>query len=304
MRHATQFSVRYLTDDPVPIRDIISSLQGVETTLNEMARLLPFFVDGLTVEKIEIKVRQVAQESPLREAFAIALFVAFQKQLEAEVPGLITDATGLIIPDRFDTVVTVVALIVVFYGAAALKDLVFGSGSAGPAKAQLDGLIAELSLQIGKSEGSIREVLAKRYAEKTMWRRLANASSRFFAPSKQQDSAAIEVNGREIPQDTVRDVPAEFLVEDAAEERPSRNFENALIELHAQDRDHAGRGWAAVVEGISATRLKMKLMDGVIATELWGHNKVRGDVSVLYEKIGTDLVPKEVHLHRVTGETK
>ena len=50
--------------------------------------VLPAFIDGLSVEKLEIKVREIAQESPLREVFAAALLVAFQKQLEAEVPNL------------------------------------------------------------------------------------------------------------------------------------------------------------------------------------------------------------------------
>ena len=304
MQHNTQFSVRYLTVDPVPIRDIISSLQAVEATINETVRLLPIFVDGLSVEKIEIKVREIAQESPLREAFGIALLVAFQKQLEEEVPNLITDATGIIIPDGIDAVVTVIALIIVFYGAGALRDLVFGNGSAGAAKAQLDGLISELSGQIGKSEASIRKVLADRYAEKTLWRRVANTASRFFAPSKQQDSAPIEVNGRRISREVVSDIPAEFLVEDAADERPSRLFNDAVVELHAQDRDHTGRGWAAVIGGVSEQRLRMKLMDGVAADDIWGTDKVRGDVSIIYEKVGTELVPKEVHLHRVAGSTE
>jgi|CXWL01.1.fsa_nt_gi hypothetical protein len=303
MQHTTQFSVRYLTDDPVPIRDIISSLQAVETAIHEMARLLPAFIDGLQVEKLEIKVREIAQESPLREAFAIALFVAFQKSLEAEVPDLITDATGVLIPDRFDTVITVVALIVIFYGAGALKDLVSGNGADGAAKAQLNGLVTELAGDIGRSEDYIRKVLTDRYAEKTLWRRLANTASRFFAPSKQQNSSPIEVNGRHFPQEVVRDVPADFLVEDAADERPTRSFTNVVLELHAQDRDHAGSGWAAVVGGVSEKRLKMKLMDGVSATDLWGNDKVRGDVSVVYEKIGAGLIPKEIHLHRVIGKS-
>ncbi|MFN4112369.1 MAG: hypothetical protein ACK4GD_00340 [Sphingomonadaceae bacterium] len=304
MRHTTAFSVRYLTDDPVPIRDIIASLQGVETTINEVGRLLPSFIDGLQVEKIEIKVREVAQESPLRELFAVAMFLAFQKQLEEEVPQLITDATGIIIPDRFDTVVTVLALIVVFYGVGALKDLVFGNGAAGAAQAQLDGLITELSGEIGKPEKYITDILAERYAEKTIWRRLANATSRFFAPSKRQESAPIEVNGRHIPHDAVQDVPAEFLVDDAAEDHASRAFNGVLIELHAQDRDHSGRGWAAVVEGVSDQRLRMKLMTEVSASDLWNRDRVRGDVTVLYERVGTELIPREVHLHRVSGEGK
>ena len=301
MQHTTNFSVRYLTDGPVPIRDIIESLQGTDTVLHEMSRLLPSFVDGLQVEKLEIKVREVAQQSPLREVFLVALFVAFQKQLEEKVPNLITDASGIIIPDRFDTVVTVVALIVVFYGIGAVKDLVAGNGQAGAAEKQLSGLISELSLATGKPETAIREILAKRYGEKTMWRRLANATSRFFAPSKRQDSAPVEVNNRRFDREVIQEVPAEYLVEDASETHISRNFPNVRLELHAQDRDHSGRGWAAVIKGITDNRLRLKLMENVSAEEIWGHDVVNGDVTVIYERMGTENVPREVHLNRVNG---
>ena len=79
MRHDTDFSVRYLTDQPVAICDIIESLQGVETILGEMANVLPEFVDGLQVQKIEVRVRELSQESPLRELFLVALFLAFRR---------------------------------------------------------------------------------------------------------------------------------------------------------------------------------------------------------------------------------
>ena len=105
--------------------------------------------------------------------------MAFQQQLESEVPHLITDATSMIIPDRFDTVVTVLASIIVFCGAGVLKELVFGHGAAGAAKALFDGLISELASDVGKTESFIRDTLAERYAEKTMWRRVTDVASSF-----------------------------------------------------------------------------------------------------------------------------
>jgi hypothetical protein len=300
MQHDTQFSVRYVTDKPVPIKDIIDSLRGVDTILHEMALILPKMIDGLEVSGIDIKVREVAQESPLRELFLVALFVSFQKQLEEEVPSLLTDATGILISDRFDTVVTVLTLIVVFYGAGALKDLVFGKGPAGAAQMQLNGLITELSHHIGKSEQTIRNLLDARYADKTMWKRLANATSRFFLPSKRQNSAPIEINGREYDSETVSDVPADYIVDHEADINPSRNFGNVRLELHAQDRDHAGKGWAAVAEGISEKRIRLKLMENVSQQEVWGHDEITGDITVIYDRIGVELVPKEIHLHNVT----
>lgn len=301
MRHDTPFAVRYLTDDTVPIRDIIESLQGVEAVLGEVARLLPSLVDGLKVERIEVKVREIAQESPLREIYLVALFLAFQKDLEQEVTEQIADLTGWQVPESMDTIVTVAALVIVFYGVGAIKELVLGKADDGPSERRLNALIEELAQDTGKTQHHIRKVLDDRYGDRTIWKRLANATSRFFMPSKRQDSAPVEVNNREIDRETMRDVPADYLVEHEADIKPSRDFSGVTLELHAQDRDHGGRGWAAIPRGIVDQRLRLKLMTEVSAAELWGNDIVRGDITVLYERVGLDMVPREIHLHRVTG---
>src|SRR5690606_30407835 len=108
----------------------------------------------------------------------------------------------------------------------------------------------------GKSEEAIRACLDKRYGEPSMVKRLANAASRFFTPSKRLDSAPIEVNDRQIDQETVRDVPAQYLIDHESGTKPSRNFYSVQLELHAQDRDHAGQGWAAVVPGVTDKRVR------------------------------------------------
>ena len=132
-----------------------------------------------------------------------------------------------------------------------------------------------------------------------MWRRLANATSRFFAPSKRQDSAPVEINSRQFDRALMQEVPAEYLVEDASETHISRTFANARLELHAQDRDHAGRGWAAVIASVSSSRIRLKLMEEVNAHDIWGHDIVNGDVTVMYERVNGELIPKEIHLNRV-----
>jgi len=301
MRHDTTFSVRYLTNDPVAIRDIIESLQGVETILGEMGNILPDFIDGLQVQKVEVRVRELAQESPLRELFLVALFVAFQKSLEPEVIGHLEHATGYDIPQNWETIVTVVALILVFYGVGAIKDLVVGKAAGGPSDRMLDSLIEELANDTGKTPKYIRERLEARYGDKTLWKRLANATSRFFGPSKRQHSAPIEVNKRPIDHDTVKDVPAQYLIDHEADERPSRPFRNVQLEMHAQDKDNSGKGWAAVPRGITDDRLRVKLMPEVAPSEVWGHNIVHADITLVYEKIGADLVPKLIQLDRVLG---
>jgi hypothetical protein len=301
MRRESSFTVRYLTDETVPIRDIIESLQGVEAIFFEMAKVIPEMVNGVTVQRIEVKAKEIAQESPLKEIFLVALFLAFQKDLEDEVTGNIESITGLHVPDNWDTIITVLALVLVFYGVGAIKDLVFGTSEGGPSRKMLDGLIAELATSLGKTPKDIRDKLDQRYRDRTLWKRLANTTSRFFAPSKKQNSAPMEVNGRSIPQETVQDVPAQYVIDHEVDTKPARSFSGVALELHAQDRDHAGRGWAAIPRGLHGERLRLRLMDDVSTTDLWGHNVIRGDVTIIYERAGTEMVPKEIQLHRVTG---
>ncbi|AKM06639.1 hypothetical protein [Pelagerythrobacter marensis] len=300
MRQDADFRVRYLTEDPVPVRDIIESLRGIETVLAETGRLLPKFVDGLIVDGIEIKVREIAQESPLRELFLFTLVVAFQKDLEDGVTEVIEATTGYAVPANLEALVTVVALIVVFYGVGTIRDLVMGPVVDGPARTRLKGLIQELSDETGKTPEQIKKVLDERYGEPTMMKRVANAASRFFTPSKRLDSAPVEVNDREIDHETVQDIPAPYLIEHEQDFKPTRNFFDVELELHAQDKDHAGRGWAAIVRGVTERRIRLKLMEDVDPSDLWNKDRVQGDVTIKYERVGDKLNPIEVQLNNVT----
>ena len=107
------------------------------------------------------------------------------------------------------------------------------------------------------------------------------------------------INDREISKDVISDIPANYLYEEVIEAETSRQFPRVELELHAQDKDREASGWAAVPKGISDKRLKMRLVDGVSPNELWGRDQIYGDVIVMYKRVGTDMVPTEIHLTRV-----
>jgi hypothetical protein len=71
------------------------------------------------------------------------------------------------------------------------------------------------------------------------------------------------------------------------------------LTIHAQDRDKDATGWAAVPEGISDRRIKMRLKDGVTPQALWNRDVIIGDVTVKYRREGLDFVASELHLSRV-----
>jgi len=299
MRVDLPFSVEYGTPDAVPINEVIDSLVSIRGLIEEGGASLPHFVDGLEIEQVQVFVRSISQESPLRELLAVTLFVTFQKNLEKEVPEMIQNLTGLHVPEQFHTIVTLAVVVALFYGAGYVKDVIAATHVNSKVKRQLSLLVSELSSLTGKEEQEIRKFLDDRYKVKGRLETLAGLAVAFFRPSKSQRNAPVMVDGRKIESDIVEDVPAEYAYEEALATEVSREFRGVELELHAQDRDRDQTGWAAVPKGITDKRLRMRLVDGVSTDQLWGKNHVRGDIVVKYKRTGVDSVPTEIHLSRI-----
>lgn len=293
------FSGKLRHADRRPVAEIVESLLGIQTLIEEGSNNLSFFIDGLKVESVHVGVRSISQESPLRELFVVGLFLAFQDDLEKEVPPMIEHLTGLNIPDSFNTIVTLAFLICAFYGAGYIKDLVSESIKDSPARRKLNGLIAEMAKLTGRSEDEINSFLDKRYKPTSRLKLLAKATVGFFRPSKSQSNVAIEVGTRTLPPQVIRDVPPEFIFEEALDATRSKSFRGLELELHAKDIDREKSGWAAVARDISDKRLKVKLLDGVTPTDLWGKSKIIGSGMIQYKRVGVDMVPSEIHLTEV-----
>ena len=107
-------SIVYQTEGVTPVSDIISALQATDDLVKDAVSLLPSLYGGLKIEQSSLNVRTLSQESPLREYFLLSLIVAFQDDLSEEVPAMLEDLFNITVDERFDTIVTVLFMIVVF----------------------------------------------------------------------------------------------------------------------------------------------------------------------------------------------
>lgn len=299
MRVDVPFEVHYLTPGTVPIEDVIDALLSAKLLIEEGGYNLSSLVPGLHIEQVSVTVRSITQESPLREMLFAAIYLTAQKDLEREVPAMIELLTGIQVSENFKTIVTLSVLIALFYGAAYVKDLVVHVTADSKIKKQLDAMIKDLSGRTGKTEDQIRKFLDERYKPKGKLKILGEAAFKFFKPSKSQSDSPIQVNDRAISHELVADVPQSYAYEQIMDEQSARPFPNIDLELHAQDKDRDASGWAAVPRGITDKRLRMKLVDGVSPEQLWGRDQIHGDIIVKYKRVGTDMVPTEIHLTRV-----
>ena len=169
--------VEYLVEGHVPIEDVIGSLQAQQRVVAAFGDLLGELLDGVTVEKAELRVRSISTGS-LKEAFFVALFLVYQSELKKEVPAMIEKWLGLPVDDRYDTLVTVGVLLLLFYGADyAYKRYTDQLGSDRLRK-QLDHFISELSHLSGKSEAEVRKIVETYFAKPSRLKEMGKAAIR------------------------------------------------------------------------------------------------------------------------------
>jgi hypothetical protein len=300
LRIDVPFSVEYLTPQSVPIDEVIDSLIAIRSTLREGISILPAYVPALEIQSVQINVRRIGHESPLRELFILTLIVAFQDELKSEIPPAVEKITGMNIPSNLDGLVTVSTMIAVYYGVAFVKDLLFEKQADSPIRKQRSALVDELSDMTGRSEEEIRKILDERYKPKGKMNELARQAIRFFRPSKSQDNAPIVFQRRRIEPPVISDVPQEYAFDDELETAKSRDLYDVEIEIHAQDRDKSKTGWAALVSGQMSKRVPMKLMGDVTPDQLWQKDNVRADVTVIYKRSGLTFEPDQIHINRIT----
>ena len=299
MQVTVPFHMEYETPGSVPIGDVIESLTALKLLIEEGGFNLGHIVPNLSVEKVQVNVRSISQQSPLRELLLVTLFLAFQKQLEAEVPPAIESLLNVQVSKEYDTIVTVSVLMLIFYGVGYAKDLISNVTTRTQTQKMLDRLIGEFSKETGVAEEDVRKRLKARYKPRGRMKLLAASAVKFFKPSKDQGNVPITVGRRKIEPRLIREVPTDFAFNDASKLERSRNHSSIALDLHAQDKDKELAGWAAVPVGISGKRLRMKLVDGVTPDQLWNRDSIIGDIVMKYRRVGMEFEPYEIHLSRV-----
>lgn len=292
------FRVEYKTASQVPISEIIGSLQSLQAILEDSGSTLEKLIPGLEIREIKVDVEKISVGS-LREWLIVGFLIAFQQDLESEVPALIEALTGEAVPAEFNTLVSVLAVAIIVYGASAAKDIVVSVSVNREIKRQKDALITEVAELTGNTPEKVEALLDDRYQKPKLLKRLANNSIQFFKPSKSQDNAPVTVNKIHITRNFIESVPDSFLLEDANDNETAKPHEKIELEIHAQDRDRDTVGWAAVPLGLHTKRLRMKLLDDVDAAQLWGKDRVKGDIMLIQKRVGLEFVPSEIHLTRI-----
>lgn len=292
-------SITYETKGITPLGDIIAALQGAEIAIQDAISLLPSFVPGVQIQKSSINVRSLSQESPLRELFLVTLIVAFQDDLKTEIPPMIEQLFNTKVPDQYDSLVTVMTMIVLFYGAAFLKDAAVKMVDNGALRRQVNALISQMAQATGMTEEQVKDVFDAKYGKPGPVKRLAKAVQGFFIPTQREGGVPVTFDRNTVERDVIREVPYPQEFKDRDDFEKYTPHYDTVLEIHAQDKDKTNTGWAAVPKGITDRRLRMKLVEPITADDLWTKDSVKADIVVVSKLTGDGYVASEIHLTKI-----
>lgn len=296
----------YPDNHDIPLADIAATLIAHERLLPIVTDAMERLVPGLSIDDRKILLQSIERAS-LNEAFFVALFVAYQKDLEKQVPALIETATGIHVSDRYDSIVTVLFLIALYYGAQAI----FGRGRKSGAKdnpvpvsitgdyATYVNIAAE---QLGTSPDNVTAAFEKAIG-KTKLATVQRAAVDLFRPAKRGGNGRIlPRNAPPISAKTVADFPDAIALAELDDDSVPVHLPRATLHIRATDRDKTDKGWAGWIESddIKTKRLPIRLAPGLDPDKLaeLHEPEVEAFLESRFKEDGTTK-PMRIHVFRV-----
>lgn len=301
-------SVEYDMDGRASVGAVAQSLIAHERLAKEAVLLLEAYFPGLTVEAATVSVRHVQQHSPLKAAFAVAVVAAFQPKLEKDIPAIIKDISGIAVPEHYNSLVTVLVMMIAIYGISKAIEILFPDRK----KTNLDEDYKSLTIIAGDiintSPETIDAAVRGRFSGKKP-SQLASFVKGFFAPAEGHPEAKIVgANGTaQINSKALQEIPL-LAIPDAPEpqETTDNAFENdRRIVIHAMDMDRSKSGWAGHIPDLFEDRVPMKLDKTIDPQSLFAKRQIIGDVLIGYDvNDAGERTPREIHLLRIKDEKK
>lgn len=301
MELALHHSVTYTTPDDVPVEVVARSLIANERLIREALRVIEAVSPGTTISAVRVRVNSLSNASPLKQAFAVALFVTFQKDLERAVPALIEQLTGHAVPEAYTTLVTVLVMMVAMAIITSATDRLLPGKEVKKLKKDYEKKLEWFAQQSGIDKDELHQKLQSLSSERGQVS-LVKKAVEFFMPAKLQRGADILANdpaiGR-IAAETIAEIPEEICTAPDGS-IASYDIDAVLVDIHRSDRDQGKYGWRAVIENVSAKKVRLEFAADIDAAAYYGKKTIVANVTVIEEQSSEGaLEPKTYFVKQV-----
>lgn len=286
----TTYSFNYKTSKPVPIPEIIISLENLEKLLQRTPALIEKAFIELQVVSMSVHVSSL-QSGSLKEDFLVKYVFRGRENYEKA-----KEVYDKMLEDN-----TMIRSVVALGMGALIGYGVFAALNPGQAGAQIEAYnntIINVGADVGVEADDISAFLKANKDKKT----LARQAVAVVKPAKADPDATIEID--DMPELTVN---REFIQSAPDEYEPpvptekTETYKDVGIVIYASDRDKADKAWAGIVPGVVDHRVRFVLAQDVDPRKLHGRTQVRGDVIVTYRFVRSkkEYEPKLVEIDSV-----
>ncbi len=300
-----QHTIEYPDNHGITLSEIAATLLAQEKLIPIAVETLERIYPGLIVEQVKIKF-DYAQHGSLKENLFVAILVIYQKQLDQGVPDLIEHLTGVQVPEQYRSLVSVLTVIFLYFGAKAAYEKVLGKAK--DEKSSLPTISGDYNTYINIAARSLNvppEQIERAVADTSEKRKgtIIRSAVDMFRPAKRGGAGRIMVPGLpEISREAVQEFPDGALAHDMADDIEFEPFASATLEIRAMDKDKSETGWSGKLHSgpMSTKRMKLKIGPTVDRETLWKNATVK--VEALVESHRTDddtLTPRCIHVIRV-----
>lgn len=296
--------VEYPDNHGITLPDIAELLLAHDRIIKIIPIILQKSLDGFSIEKIEISLVE-AKEGSLLSEFAVQIWNQYQTDIQHKVIGAIESMTGVKIPEEYQALVTLLILLVVFYGAVWLYKKINPTKEGTHIRGDYNTILNITAKSLNVTPEKLEEIV-KDATKGPNKKSVAKAAQRFFKPAQRNGIGKIKVgNYGEISRETVREVPTDADIEMAEEEPTMTPIQNVSIRIRAMDLDRRDHGWYGIIgiEEYADTRLPITLYPNINPAVLEGKTSITANIFVESEKNDNDeYIAKRIHVIELIGE--
>lgn len=290
-------SVTYDFEGRATVSEVAKSLVAQDKLVREALSVLEELFPNLTLEKPVVSVRAVSQDSPLRTNLEALVVAAYATELGQDVPDILDTLFGVNVPDTYDSVVSVLVLLIAIWGIDWVRAKIFPGKKERALDQERERLLKEAADRASVTEEHLEEAIER--ALRKHKRSVMKASADFLEPAKRHKATAVKVAGTEISQNAIEAMPSDV---DLAQYEPpteTEELERVTVHFRAHDLDK-NKAWAATIEEIFPYRRPLHLAPHINGENLFEKSEVIADVIVTSELDSNgEYVPRFYYLQKV-----
>lgn len=290
-------SVVYDFEGRATVQEVAKSIVAQDRLVREALAVLEEVFPDLTFEKPTVSIRAVSQDSPLRTTLETLVVAAYAPALGEDVPDILKTLFGINVPDQYDSIVSVLVLLIAIWGVEWLYSKLF-PGKKKPELEQEKGrLLQDASNRAAVTEEHLEEAVERVLAKRK--RSVIKASADFLEPAKRHKAKAVTVGRTAISERAIEAMPSDIELAQYEPATEIQEIEKAAVRFRAHDLDK-NKAWAATIEEVSPLRRPLHLAPDVRPEQLFDKVEIRADVLVTYVLDAEgEYVPSLYYLQKV-----